>query len=161
MRLHVPSPAPGWVVETSIWTVVTCAVWLVTLASLTIPELCFAIGASIPSAILARAGRRALDASWRFRAAWLLWPVPVAVTLVAETLVLLRRAAGGPGRGRLTTLDLPAEEVRLAAGREATATLALCSTPGSVVADSVPERHRLTVHSLLSAGPDLRTVVRR
>lgn len=161
MRHHLPDLSPGWAVEISIWMATTCAVWLATLASVTLPELCFAIGASIPSAILARSGRRALGASWRLRSSWLVWLLPVAATLVAEVVVLFRRALGDPGRGHLTVLELPDEERRLAAGREAAATLALCSTPGSVVADSDPERHRLTVHSLVSAGPDLQVVVRR
>jgi len=161
MTHHLRDLTPGWVVEIFVWTTITCGVWLATIASVTLPELSFAIGASIPSAILARAGRRALGASWRFRPSWLAWLLPVATTLVAEVVVLLRRAVGDPGRGRLTALDLPVEERRLAAGREAAAILALCSTPGSVVADSDPEHPRLTVHSLLSAGPDLRAVVRR
>lgn len=161
MRHHLTDLSSGWAIEICVWMAVTCGVWLATLASVTLPELCFAVGASIPSAFLARAGRRALGASWRFRPSWLAWLVPVAATLVAEVVVLFRGELGDPGRGRLTVLDLPEEEHRFTAGREAAATLALCSTPGSVVADSDPEHHRLTVHSLLSAGPDLRAVVRR
>lgn len=161
MRDHLPELTPGWFVETSAWTVVACSVWLATLASITLPELCFAVAASIPAAVLARAGRRALGTSWSFRLSWLRWLVPVAAALVVETAKLFRLALGGVRPGRLTRLDLPDEEQQLAAGREAAATLALCSTPGSVVVDSDPEQHRLTVHFLLSAGPDLRRAVGR
>jgi hypothetical protein len=149
------------VVESTWWAAVSCGIWLTTLSGVTSPELCFAVGAGIPCGILACAGRRALGGSWRFRPRWLLWPVPVATTLVAETAALFGAAVRGPRPGRLTTIDLPAEPVELASGREAAATLALCSTPGSIVAHNDPEKHRLTVHRLVTAGPDLDEVVRR
>jgi hypothetical protein len=151
----------GFVLETVAWSAVACAVWLATLSSITLPETCFAIAAAIPCGILARASRRALDASWSFRPQWLAWPALVLVTLVAEVVQLFGTEVVRPRSGRIATLDLPEEEPTLASGRTATATLALCSTPGSLVADNDPARHRLTVHTLLSAGPDLRSVVRR
>jgi hypothetical protein len=147
--------------EVSGWALVACAVWIVTLSGVTVPELCFAIAASIPCGILARAGRRALGGSWRFRPRWLSWPAAVVPTLLAEFVVLLHTSVRHPRRGRLTTIELPDEEPELAAGREATATLALCSTPGSVVAHCDPGRHLLTVHTFVSAGPDLESVVAR
>lgn len=151
----------GLLLETSGWAVVACGVWLATLSGITLPELCFAVAASIPCGVLARAGRRALGASWRFDPEWLAWPLPVVDTLLAEVVVLWRIAVRRPRPGELSTVDLPAEEPGLARGRAATATLAFCSTPGSLVADTDPEQHRLTVHTLLAAGPDLRKVVRR
>jgi hypothetical protein len=102
-----------------------------------------------------------LDASWRFRARWLLWAAPVAVTLIAETVELARVTVLGPRPGRLEPVELPSEPDELTRGRSAAATLALCSTPGSIVAHNEPEEHRLLVHSLVSAGPDLTSVVAR
>jgi hypothetical protein len=160
MRFRLPSSVLP-LVETGAWAAVACAMWLTTLSSVTLPELCFAVAASVPCGFLAYAGRRALDASWRFRPGWLVWSVPVAAALLAELVELWRISLGTPPRGRLDTIDLPDEEPALAAGREAAATLALCSTPGSIVADHDPQRRRLTVHRLLAAGPDLREVVRR
>jgi multisubunit Na+/H+ antiporter MnhE subunit len=75
--------------------------------------------------------------------------------------MLLRIAVRRPRSGEVGTVDLPAEESELAAGRAAASALAFCSTPGSLVADTDPEQQRLTVHTLLAAGPDLRKVVRR
>jgi hypothetical protein len=153
-------PAVLPLVEMLAWAGVSCVVWLVTLSSVTLPELWFATGASIPCGVLAYAGRRALGASWRFRLRWLTWPAPVAATLLAEVAELWRIGLR-PRHGPLTAIDLPDEEPPLSDGREAAAILALCSTPGSIVADNDPRRHRLTVHRLLAAGPDLRSVVRR
>jgi multisubunit Na+/H+ antiporter MnhE subunit len=154
-------PTLTFLVETCCWGAVSCGVWLTTLSGVTYPELWFAVGAGVPCGVLGAAGRRALGGSWRLRWAWALWPAAVAATLLAETGALFAAAVRGPCPGRLTTVELPAETPELSSGREAAATLALCSTPGSIVTDSDPEAHRLTVHALLSAGPDLRAVVRR
>jgi hypothetical protein len=161
MGRYSPEARPRAFGEIGAWAAVACVVWLVTLSSVTLPELCFAIAASIPCGVLARASRRSLGASWRFSPRWLAWPAPVTASLVAELVELWRSALGHPRPGRLTSVDLPDEEPPLAAGREAVAILALSSTPGRVVADSDPEQHRLTVHTLLSAGPDLTSVVKR
>jgi multisubunit Na+/H+ antiporter MnhE subunit len=151
----------GALVETTGWVVVCCGIWLATLSSVTVPEVCFAVASSIPCGIVARAGRRSLDASWRFRASWMTWIAPVVATLVAETGELLRMSVGGPHTGRLTTIELPDEEHQLADGREALASLALCSTPGTIVVDNDPDTHRMTAHELVSRGPDLASVVGR
>lgn len=153
--------SPGACAETVGWTVVACGVWLVTLSSVTLPELCISIAASIPCGILARASRRSLDASWRFRPRWLLWIGPVLGALFAELVELLRLSATRPPEGSLVTVDLPDEPDDLAAGREALGTLALCATPGSMVADGDPEQRRLTLHVLVSAGPQVQEAIRR
>lgn len=150
-----------FLVETIGWAALCCGIWLATLSGVTKPEVYFAAGFAIPCGVLASAGRRALGGSWRFRPTWVLWGLPVMATLVAETATLFLTAIRGPRPGRLTTVDLPAEPAERANGREAVATLALCSTPGSIVTDNDPGRHRLTVHTLLSAGPDLEKVLRR
>jgi multisubunit Na+/H+ antiporter MnhE subunit len=147
--------------ETVGWAVVACAVWLATLSSVTVPELCIAIVVSIPCGVLARAGRRALDASWHFRPEWALWLFPVIGSLIAELVALFRMAVTRPREGELKTVDLPDEPPEKAAGREALGTLALCATPGSMVADADPERNQLTVHVLVSAGPKVEEVIGR
>jgi hypothetical protein len=146
--------------EIAAWTAVAFGVWLATLSSVTVPEMCFAAATSLPSGVLAWAGRRAMGGSWRFRPSWALWPAPVAVTVVLELGGLVRTAARSDS-GRLKKLELPEEDPVLAAGREAAATLALCSTPGAQVVHHDPEEHRMIVHELLAQGPDLEAVVRR
>jgi hypothetical protein len=151
----------GRVAEAVGWSAVSCGIWLVTLSGVTLPELLFAIGSSIPCGVLAVVARRSMDASWRFRAGWLLWVAPVVATLAAETVALARATVLGPEPGSLEPVELPPEPDELTRGRSAAATLAFCSTPGSIVAHNDPEQHRLLVHSLLSAGPDLPSVVGR
>jgi multisubunit Na+/H+ antiporter MnhE subunit len=148
-------------VETTSWAVVACAVWLSTLSSVTLPELCIASAVSIPCGVLARAGRRSLDARWRFRPRWALWLLPVIGSLYAELVELLRMSVRRPRTGHLMSIDLPDDPPDLAAGREALGTLALSATPGSLVVDGDPEQHRLTVHVLVSAGPEVEKVIRR
>jgi hypothetical protein len=157
--VRVVSPVKA-LAEIAAWTVVAFGVWLATLSSVTVPEMCFAAATSVPSGVLAWAGRRALGGSWRLRPSWLLWLAPVAVTAVAE-LGALARAAVRSESGRLKALEFPSEDQALAAGREAAATLALCSTPGAQVAHHDPKERRMIVHQLLSRGPDLEAVVRR
>lgn len=153
--------SPAVFVETVWWAVVACAVWLATLSSVTLPELCIAIAASVPCGVLAAAGRRALGASWRFRPGWCLWVFPVIGSLFAELVQLFWMAATGPREGTLATVDLPDEPAETAAGREALGTLALCATPGSMVADCDPTQNQLTMHVLVSAGPRVEEVIRR
>lgn len=153
--------SPAAFVEMAWWAAVGCAVWLATLSSVTLPELCIAIAASIVCGVLARTARRALGASWRFRPGWCLWVFPVIGSLFAELVELLRMAATRPREGDLATVDLPHEPAELAAGREALGTLALCATPGSMVADCDPTQQQLTMHVLVSAGPSVEEVIRR
>lgn len=148
-------------VEISGWATVACAVWLATLSSVTVPELCIAIAAGIPCGVFARAGRRALGASWRFRPRWVLWVVPVTGSIFTELAELFRESVTGPREGDLSTIALPDEPVELAAGREALGTLALCATPGTMVADCDPGRGQMTVHLLATAGPKVEERVRR
>lgn len=148
-------------VEVVAWTAVACGVWLATLSSVTLPELCAAIVAGVPCGVLARAGRRSLGGSWRFRPRWAAWVLPVTGSLVAETVALSRRSVTGPRRGELKTIELPDEPVELAAGREALGTLALCAAPGTAVADCDPDQRRLTMHVLVTAGPKTEEAIGR
>ena len=149
------------IVETTWWTAVACAVWLATLSTVTLPELCFAVAASVPCGILARASRRALGATWRFDPRWLLWAWPVICSILAEFPRLLVAATTHRRSGHLTEVDLPDEDAARAAGREGAAILAICSTPGDLVLDSDPGRRRLVLHVLVSGGPDVEEAVRR
>lgn len=154
-------PTPASVLETLGWAVVTFAVWLATLSSVSLPEICFAAAAGLVSGGVAAAGRRSLGGSWRFRLRWVRWSPQVVAALAAELVELATVTVRRAPHGRLHTLPMPAEDRAHASGREALATLALGSTPGSIVVDSDPEEHTLTVHTLVSAGPDLTAVVRR
>jgi multisubunit Na+/H+ antiporter MnhE subunit len=155
-------PTSGPVLETIGWAVAGSAVWLATLSAVTLPEACFAVAAGLASGVFTAAARRSLGGSWRFRPRWALWAPQIVATMATEVVDLARATVRRPPQGRLRTLEMPAEEDREQAGaRAALATLALGSTPGSIVVDSDPEERTLTVHTLVSHGPDLATVVRR
>jgi len=147
--------------EVLVWSAVTAAVWLATLSSVTLSELCFAVAAGIACGILARAGRRSLGAAWRFRWRWLTWPVLVGTAAVVQSFQLWATTVRERPSGTLTEVQLPSEDPLLAAGRRAAAILALTATPGSVVAASDPGRHRLAVHAVVDAGPDIASLVSR
>src|SRR4051812_31030127 len=129
-------PTPGSVLETIGWAVVAAAVWLATVAAVTLPEGCFAVAAGLVGGAFAPPPRRSLGGSWRVRPRWALWAPQVAATLGAEVGELARvTVRHAPPHGRLRTLEMPEEDREHASAREALATIALCSTPGSVVVD--------------------------
>lgn len=154
-------PTPGAVLETIAWAVVGCAVWLATLSAVTRAELCLAVAAGLVSGAFAAAARRSLGGSWRFRPRWALWAPQVVAALLAEVVELARVTLHRTPHGRLRTHVMPEEDRELASAREALATLALCSTPGSIVVDSDPGERTITVHTLVSKGPEVTAVVRR
>lgn len=149
------------VLETLGWASISAAVWLATLSSVTLPELCFALGAGVLCGALACAARRALGGSWRPSPRWILWLGPLALSILAETIDLLAMAIIRPRAGRLSTYHLPDEPLERLMAREALGTMAISATPGSVVADCDPADPRLTVHVLVSKGPSLPKVIRR
>lgn len=150
----------GAFVEMAGWAVAAVLVWIATLSSTTVPELSFAIAAGVLCGVLAHAGRRALGGSWRLRARWLLWIVPMVASALLETIELLRVAIR-PRSGRMSKHEFPDEPAELLNGREAIGTVAVSATPGSIVADYDPEKRRLLLHVLVSAGPRMQEVIRR
>lgn len=155
------------------WWLATIGVWLLTLSSVTTPELVTAAVCGLLSGTAAWGGRKAMADAWRIRLRWAAWLGPVAVAavldcgrllaLAARQAVLLARGpatqADGPGRLRgLALADVPA---RHAAARRALATIAISSTPGNFVIDSRPDEERLVIHSLVSGWPRVERTVSR
>lgn len=139
------------------------AVWVATLASVSLAELCFAIGLGLPCGIMARLGRHSLGSAWRLRAGWAGWVPAVGAALLAESAqILLMLARRRPLPAGWQTVELPSGEPDLVArGRSAGAIVVLSATPGSVVADEDVHGRELRLHRLVSAGPDLTELVRR
>jgi multisubunit Na+/H+ antiporter MnhE subunit len=147
--------------ETLLWWLVATALWVVTLTERTGQELVAAALCTLPCAAAARTARRANSGSWRFRPGWLRWLPVVAGALVKQTvqvwayvLVPTRRA-----RSAIGPVVLPDEPAPVAAGRRAAATLALATTPGTVVLDSAA--HTVLVHRIGPRPGALETAVGR
>ncbi|WP_185981830.1 Na+/H+ antiporter subunit E [Skermania sp. ID1734] len=154
----------GAIGELLSWWAVAVLVWILTLSSVSWPEVISAAACAVPCAFAARAGRRAVRATWRPRASWIHWLAPVAAAIILDTLRLAALTIRSPRRLRehkdLSTLELPADVNATAPSREALATLAISSTPGSLVVDRT-KQSGLLIHVLVSGWPHLERRVRR
>jgi multisubunit Na+/H+ antiporter MnhE subunit len=154
------------VLEVAWWWGAAVGIWLLTLSSVTFPDLIAAIGCGLPCGLAARAGRHAMRAAWRPRLGWVRWLAPLPAQIVTDSARVLAVAVRGLGGDR----D-PGElrEIRLAAGEDpaarsahqALAGLMLSLTPGTFVLESDPEENIVVVHSLASGWPDLDQAVSR
>jgi hypothetical protein len=154
--------------EIVVWWLLTGAVWLATVSSITSAELAVAAACTLPCAVAARAARRANRGRWRFRVGWLRWApmvlreVPLqacqawAYALRALPAIRVRRR-----RGVISAVALPTEPAATAAARRAAAVLAFATTPGTVVLDSDPDDATVLMHRVRPRPGRLATVVRR
>jgi multisubunit Na+/H+ antiporter MnhE subunit len=136
-----------------VWWVLTAAVWLATVTSLTSAELAVAAACTLPCAVAARAARRANRGRWRFRIGWLRWiaivmrDVPVqTVQAWAYALKALPAGRVRRRRGVISELALPPEPEPVAAARRAAAVLAFATTPGTVVLECDPHTGTVLLH---------------
>lgn len=158
------------------WWGAAVGIWLITLSSVTLPDLVVAVACGLPCALAAWAGRRATGNSWRPRLRWALWLVPLAASIIADEVRLLRQAVlrlavlrlavlraartrpGGEWRG----IQLPRSEPgTVTSAHRALASFTVSATPGTFVVDGDPEEDRLVIHSLASGWPHLDRVVSR
>lgn len=152
-------------IETGAWWLVTTALWLVTAAPPSGPEIVIAVLAGLPCGLAAAAARRAAGTAWRPRAAWLRWLPPLAVAVPADTaraLYAVVRRRRLPGIRRL---GLPPEpEDAVAAARRALVTVVLSSSPGSYAVHVAPDDgggDRAVLHVLTDGRPRMSEVVGR
>ncbi|MEZ0362205.1 hypothetical protein ACAG26_00670 [Mycobacterium sp. pUA109] len=162
----MPHPAgdrAGALVETLLWWLVTTAVWLATLTTVTPPEVLLAAVCTAPCAVLARAARRDNGGQWRFRAGWLRWAARVLAELPGQAAQVWRYALVPAQRRRSTIgpVPLPGGPEPVAAARRAAAVLALATTPATVVLDANPRTRRLAVHRIGPHPAGLEAGVRR
>lgn len=150
----------GW------WWAAAVAIWALTLSSVPDTELITAAACGLPSALAARAARKALGGRWRPRLRWAAWLLPLAVAVPADTARLLavtiRRIITGEHPGELQEIQMPAGEPGdVATARHALAVLTVSASPGTFVVDSDPEEDKIVIHTLVSGWPSLGQVVRR
>jgi multisubunit Na+/H+ antiporter MnhE subunit len=153
--------------EVLFWWAACVALWLLTLSSVSLPELLVAAGCALPCAVLAVVARRAVGGSWPVQPRWAWWLLPLPAAVVADGVRVLGRAAGVlVGRrmpsGRVRTVELHRDH---AAGRwrtrQALASLLVTATPGTVVLDIAEDSGEMCVHALGAGAPSMEDVVRR
>jgi multisubunit Na+/H+ antiporter MnhE subunit len=157
----------GYLVEGLFWEAACTGVWLLTLSSVSTPELVTAVLAGIPCAVLAIVVRRAVGGSWSPRAAWTGWLLRLPVAVLADTVRVLGLAAGvlvgrrlpdGEIREVRLPVDRPASRWR---ARQAGVETLVSATPGTVVADVDQRSGRMLLHALGDGRPSMDEVVRR
>jgi hypothetical protein len=154
------------VLEAGCWWGVSVGIWLLTLSSVTGPELVAAAACGLPCGLAARAGRHAMRARWQPRLHWARWLVALPAAVAADTgrvlLLAIRGLAGEQLPGGLRQVQLPrGERAAVAAGHRALAALTISLTPGTVVLDADPEENMLLLHDLATGWPRLDRVVSR
>jgi multisubunit Na+/H+ antiporter MnhE subunit len=131
----------GIVLEGALWAAAATGVWLLTLSSVTLPELVTAVATAVPCAVLAVAARRALERSWSAAPSWARWLLPLPAAVVADTVRVLGLAAGVLVGRRIPAGELrrvPVHRERRAgrwAARQAAVAGLVSAAPGSVVLD--------------------------
>ena len=151
--------------ELALWWALMVGVWELTLSGTTLPDIVAAVAAGLVSAAGAVAARRLVGGRWTPRLAWVRWLPAIGVSAVTDTA----RAFALAGRHLVRRdVDTSSGEVPLRRGperevaiHEALASLAITSTPGSVVYDQDSAGNRLFMHELVSGPPDLERVVGR
>ena len=140
--------------ELLFWWAAAMGVWLLTLSSMSLPEVSIAAASALPCAVLAIAARRAVGGSWPPRAAWLRWAAPLPVAVLADGVRVLGRAAGVlVGRriedGELRPVHLPRERpAPRRHSRESMAVTLTNASPGTVVIDLDEDSGRMLLHAL-------------
>lgn len=149
------------------WEAACTGVWLLTVSSVSAPELVAALVCALPCAVLAVVARHAVEGSWHPRAAWARWLLPLPVAVVADAGRVLRLAVlalvGRPiPEGDVRTLRLTHDRAGAVwRARQSTAVLLVTAAPGTVVLDVDPDSAETVVHSLGSGPPRMEEVVRR
>jgi multisubunit Na+/H+ antiporter MnhE subunit len=155
------------VLEVVFWWAAGVGMWLLTLSSISSPELVAAVAAGLPCAVMAVLARRAVGGPLAPRRAWLRWSLPVPAAIVADTVRVLALAAGVlVGRpvpeGDLRSVTLPRDpDDRAWQNRQAAAAVLVTTSPGTVVVDLDPDSGEMLVHHLGSGRPRLEDVVQR
>jgi multisubunit Na+/H+ antiporter MnhE subunit len=152
--------------EVLVWTAACVGIWLLTLSSVSRSELLVALACALPCALLAAAGRRAVQGSWAPRPSWLRWLLPLPLAVAGDTARVLGRAVAalagrrpiGAVRSVALRRDRPAARWR---ARQAVAAALVSATPGTVVVDVDGDTGRMALHALGAGRPAMEEVVSR
>jgi hypothetical protein len=143
------------------WWLGLTGLWLLTLSSLSAPELVAAAAAALPCALVARPARLAMKGAWRPRLGWARWPAAIPLAALRESARALAVVFRRPGAGRFDDVELPEEPGSVHEARLAISAIVVGSTPAAMVVATPPGARRLVVHRLLDGGsPTLERVSR-
>jgi len=151
--------------ELLFWWAASMGIWLITLSSMSLPEVSIAAASGLPCAVAAVAARKAVGGSWPPRPAWLRWAAPLPVAVVADGVRVLGRAAGVlVGRrieeGEIRPVQLPRERpAPQRQSREAMAVALTNASPGTVVFDLDDDSGQMLLHALGSGAPSMEEAV--
>ncbi|HZR11998.1 MAG TPA: Na+/H+ antiporter subunit E [Acidimicrobiia bacterium] len=156
------------VTEVVVWSALLLGVWVLTLSSVSTPELAVASACAVLAAVATLGARVVSGGSWAPSPGWARWLVALPVAIVADTarifgLALAQLAHGRrrePGDIRPVPIGDRGDDARAAAHR-ALSTLCVTSTPGSFVVDARPDDGKLLVHTLVEGAPSIAKVVSR
>jgi multisubunit Na+/H+ antiporter MnhE subunit len=160
-------PVMRHVPEVALWWAACTGTWLLTLSSVSTPELVAALAAGLACAGVAVLARRAVRGPLHPRPAWLRWLLPVPVAVLADSVRVLGVAGGVLlGRripdGELRRVTLPRDpDPADWQNRQAAAVVLVSASPGTVVLDVDADTGEALVHDLAGGRPDLLEAVRR
>jgi multisubunit Na+/H+ antiporter MnhE subunit len=152
--------------ELLFWWAAATGIWLLTLSSMSLPEVLFAVGCALPCAVLTVMARHAVRGSWPVQPGWLRWLLPLPAAVAADTVRVLGRGAAvlagrRPG-GNIRTVRLHRDR---AAGRwrtrQAWASMLVTAAPGTVVVDVDEDSGEMRLHDLGAGAPAMEEAVRR
>lgn len=153
--------------ELVFWWAACVGVWLLTLSSVSLPEVLLATGCALPCAVLAVVARRAVGSSWPVQPGWFPWLLPLPAAIAADGVRVLARAAAvlagrrmPPGDERTVRLHRDDAPGRWRT-RQALATVLVTAAPGTVVLDVDEDSGEMRVHALGDGRPAMEEVVRR
>lgn len=150
-------------IEIAAWWIAGFLVWTATLSSVSAAELVLGALAAAVCGVLARIARRAMGGQPGLSSAmwsrWVRWALLVPVAAAADLMRLVGWLAAGryepDAADRIVELAVPSGTGRDAITWRQGATLAVSSTPGSVVAGIDPDNGTLVVDQLVSGRPGL------
>lgn len=151
--------------EILFWEAACTGVWLLTLSSISMPELVTALVCALPCAVLAVLARHSVEGSWLPRAAWARWLLPLPVAVVADTGRVLRLAvlalfARPIPAGELRTVRLTHDrEGRVWRARQSAAVLLVTAAPGTVTLDVDQDSSDAVLHALGAGRPQVEEAV--
>lgn len=132
-------------IEPVVWWVALLATYLAIISTISVAELLVGTLAAAAGAAAAVVTRRALLAAdntepYLPRPAWLRWLLPLPVQILTDSIRLLRP------HGEFAELRLPDDDRR--AALRGFAALAVSASPGTYVAEDLPDRNDLVLHRI-------------
>jgi hypothetical protein len=136
-------------VEIIVWWVALTALELMLVSAVDRYELLVAVILGLCAALVATGARTAQPTSWRVRARWVRWLLPLPLAILTDTgRVLVAALAGRSGTWREVDLSEAVGSTARARAARAVGALVLNTAPGTVVTAVDGQTGRARVHAL-------------